>query len=148
MQSKDDVSLCSQWYLLTIPQRLLRKLEGYLPTIQTMVRQTDILLDISRKLPAGRPELMGIFKLATVAAESGEVEIMLCIVTWQNWCNRYQYLSWLGRKSPWATLIQLVPISASISTLAHPHFTSKRLWVQSFCEHISLLSVHFLLFSC
>ena len=60
------------------------ELEGYFHIIQTMVRQTDTLLDISRELPTGRPELMGIFELATVAAEPGEVEIMLCILVWQN----------------------------------------------------------------
>ena len=65
---------------------MLLELEGYLPTLQTMVRQTDTLLVISSELPTGRPELMGIFELAVVAAEPGEVEIMLCIVTWQNGC--------------------------------------------------------------
>ena len=55
---------------------MLRKLEDYLHTIQTMVRQTDTLLDISRELHTGRPELMGIFELAVVAVEPGEVEIM------------------------------------------------------------------------
>ena len=62
---------------MIIPQIFLRKLEDYLPTIQTMVRQTDTLLDISRKLPAGRPELMGFLDLAVVTAESGEKEIVL-----------------------------------------------------------------------